>query len=125
MSSRTWRVISRLGEVPQAGCYAVYHDGQLVYIGSSVSLPKRVQQYVVTSPRKRAQNVNGGARRVDGVVVTVKVTGSRRRGDWLMREYRLIQRLKPRDNSTFSGRSRVQVRRWPEPITPRSVWSIF
>lgn len=94
--SRGWRVVSAAAQVPDtAGCYAVYHDGELVYVGSSSYLPTRVAQYFA---KRQYRRVHGGARRRDGVAVTVKVAPSVRVGDWLMREFRLIQRLKPCDN---------------------------
>lgn len=103
----TWRSVERIADVPRApGCYAVYHDGELVYVGSSVKLQSRLASYFGPSnpKRPRRRHINSGARpRHDGVAVTVKVAGSRRIGDWLMREYRLIQRLKPRDNRVGTG----------------------
>ena len=100
---RGWRVVASAAEVPgSSGCYAVYHDGFLVYIGSSIYLPQRAQQYFSTRQRRL---VNGCARAKRGTqpVVTVKVAPCRKAGEWLMREYRLIRRLRPRDNRAFSG----------------------
>lgn len=106
--SARWRAISTFGEAPPSGgCYAIYHDSALVYIGSSCQVRTRIGRYFRTPPdrpRRSQDSVFSGARTAKpGVVVTVKVTGSRRRGDWLMREYRLIHRLKPRDNRSIAG----------------------
>lgn len=98
-----------MGQLPcERGAYAVYHDGVLVYVGSSARLQKRLQPYLATlrnEKRPRRQPPHSCARRRvgDGVVVTIKVTPSQRLGDWLMREYRLIHRLKPRDNRQWTG----------------------
>lgn len=77
----SWVRIDRAEQAPvEPGCYAVYFDGELVYVGSSRNLRTRVRR-CFTSDR-----------------VYLKVKASRRMGDWLMREWRLIRRLQPRDN---------------------------
>lgn len=100
-----WRVIVVRDAIPAAGCYAIYHDGELVYIGSSARLTNRIATYLNPKPRAtRRPVINSGARQRGAVAsVVVKVKPSRRAGDWLMREYRLILRLKPRDNRQFTG----------------------
>lgn len=105
-----WLLVRSVDEVPERGCYAVYHDGELVYIGSSMNLPGRVAHYLRPPTRRRKPIVNGGARRRQAeVVTTMKVSGWKRRGDWLMREYRLIDRLRPRDNRMFTGTTRPRI----------------
>ena len=102
--STRWRVVTRKDAVPkEPGCYAVYHDGRLVYIGSSSHLPRRVAQYFAT--RRRRAVVNSGARSKHNadISVVVKIAPCRKRGEWLMREYRLITRLRPRDNRAWLG----------------------
>jgi hypothetical protein len=95
-TEQRWRGITAVSQAPKVGCYAIYHDGHLVYVGSSALLRKRVSVYLNGGGR-----ANGGAQAVAGVRVTLKVAGSRRLGDWLMREFRLIHRLRPRDNKVF------------------------
>ncbi len=80
------------------GVYAIYLDGKLVYIGSGVSVCKRLSSHLkimyssfVYTPWGRSKNV------------TVKFSPSRKRGDWTMREIRLIGRLKPVGNKTHKG----------------------
>lgn len=96
-----WREVARVADVPfVAGCYAIYHDGQLVYVGSSSRLKQRISVYL--NQRGRGAKSGGSTPPSPDVRVVVKVTGSRRLGDWLMREYRLIQRLRPRDNFNYA-----------------------
>src|SRR3990167_5290860 len=102
--STRWRVVTRKDAVPkEPGCYAVYHDGRLVYIGSSSFLPRRVNHYF--SVKRLRPRITGGAMvKVNSdVLVTVKVAQTSRAGEWLMREYRLIARLRPRDNRHYVG----------------------
>ena len=104
-----WRQVHR-GRIPDCpGCYAVYENGVLVYVGSSANLAARCRVYF-TKSRMRGrfdygdpaldfpQFVTPWGFRHHGNAVTVKVKVSRRLGDWLMREYRLIRRLQPREN---------------------------
>src|SRR5690349_17856546 len=91
--SSRWRVVSGLGDVPKnAGVYAVYHDAALVYIGSSHNLRSRLTSVF----RQRFEFFQLGVPRCAApeIEVVVKVSPSRRLGDWLMREYRLIVRLR-------------------------------
>ncbi len=90
-----WRVVDGRKDLPEAGVYAIYRTGSLVYIGSSSQLSVRLQPYF----RVRHQDVP---------LVTVKVAPSRRAVDWLMREYRLIRRLRPVDNRTHASGKRAR-----------------
>jgi hypothetical protein len=96
-----WREVGPSVSVPMAGVYAIYHDGALVYIGSSSRLRHRISTYF--GKRGRTTERGGPKPPSADVRVVVKVAGSRRLGDWLMREYRLIQRLRPSDNNVFTG----------------------
>jgi hypothetical protein len=95
-----WRVVQSGDALPAAGCYAIYHSGRLVYLGSSANLKTRLSQHL--------------RRQRDNSEISVKVAPSRRNGDWLMREYRLIRRLRPRDNKMFAG-----VPPAPPPLRPQ------
>lgn len=99
-----WKVVQCAKEAPSGpGCYAVYHDAHLVYVGSSLSLRRRVRKYFPGS-RRRQDNGGSAQRQLSPTTsVIVKVAGSRREGDWLMREHRLIRRLRPRDNRVLYG----------------------
>lgn len=105
LCGRKWRVVESPRQLPDApGCYAVYRGGQLVYIGSSVSLAKRCGRFFspLSSARHRVR-IFSSAPPSNKPVITVKVALAPRRGEWLMREYRLIIRLRPRDNKMHTG----------------------
>ena len=76
--------------VPSApGCYALYRGGMVEYIGSTLNLRERL----------RAHGYSSGD--------YVKIRLSTRKGDWMMREYRLIDRINPPKNRHYrSDRSR-------------------
>lgn len=106
MASR-WRVLSlglRTVAAPRhPGVYVVYLGGRVVYVGSSWSLGERFPYH--------------GLSRIDGTWTTpwgespylvVKYKISRRFGDWLMDEIRLIRRLNPSGN-----KQRITARRLP------------
>ena len=98
-----WHVAGSVEDLPdRPGCYAVYHDRCLAYIGSSVSLARRAARYFAT--RRLSREIRTQAyRRTPLSLFTVKIAESRLCGDWLMREYRLVTRLKPRDNRMWTG----------------------
>lgn len=80
-----WRVVDMFRLPEEAGCYVVrLLDGRL-YVGSSVNVKK--YRYSHRHWIKRL----GGAE-------WVKFKRSRRAGDWLMEEYRLINRLRKKEN---------------------------
>lgn len=89
-----WRVTCHGGGSPAiprcAGVYVVFIDGQVKYVGSSWNLCERFTYYRIfrdgdawQTPWGRSANFN------------IKIKKTRRVGDWLMDEYRLIRRLKP------------------------------
>lgn len=83
------------------GCYAIYLDGRLVYIGQSANVRRRLLDYGIHSNifADKTETPWGQAD-----VVVVKFKGSTRAGDWLMREYRLIKRLNPPGNRAHCKR---------------------
>jgi hypothetical protein len=96
--SGTW-LGDRLLDRP--GVYAVYGDGELLYVGSSsVSVLFRIHNGHCIGPC-----FNGRAATPWGTydTVIIKHSYSRRAGDWLMREYRLINRLRPWWNYSGNG----------------------
>ncbi len=101
-----WQTIRRGGVIPATpGCYVVYVGGDICYIGSSQNLRQRLKRYWIKRRlkyrrvRSRLLQPTGlawtpwGPHSVESIVIKVKV--SRRRGDWLMWEHRLIARLQP------------------------------
>jgi excinuclease UvrABC nuclease subunit len=77
---------------PAPGVYAFVRAGRVVYVGQSTNLRKRLASYAYRWSEGRWRIDP----RIDGCVV--KVSRSRRYGDWLMREARLIRRLRPKYN---------------------------
>lgn len=88
------------------GCYVIYLDGQLSYIGQASNIKARVSSY---RPRFGYGNtifhLVGGK---EGICkqYLVKVRYSSRIGDWAMREIRLIKRLQPPLNNTHGGKKK-------------------
>jgi|SRR5579872_6530491 len=78
------------------GCYAIFGDGELVYIGSSENIRSRV----CVSHRIEVAHYSDSVRTPWGYFTSlvVKYRLSKKTGDWLMIEYRLIRRLRPRGN---------------------------
>ena len=89
----------------RAGCYVIYGDGRLLYVGQSSNVRSRLAIH-----RKRWQWRHGPIVTNWGTFssMLVKVRYSEKSGDWLMREYRLINRLKPPMNSAGTGKKRIK-----------------
>jgi excinuclease UvrABC nuclease subunit len=86
-----------------SACYAVYFNGVLQYIGSTVDLRNRFSEHAFRYGYARCMRTPWGD--VDAeTVVTVKYRPSRKYGDWLMVEARLIRRLQPAYNKMLKGR---------------------
>jgi hypothetical protein len=79
------------------GTYALYEDGELVYIGSSVNLLDRVRAHI-----------NSG--RWDPWRLTAKV--SPMASGWAQRERQLVDRLQPRDNRQWNRAHVIEQRRF-------------
>lgn len=85
-------------DFPEISCvYAFYINDELVYIGSTVNLKKRMNGYhfreignETLTPWRRRFGAN--------LKIEVKYKGSKIYGYWLMLEARLIKRIKPRFN---------------------------
>lgn len=91
-----------LSQFPKApACYAVFLDGELSYVGSTEQLRARI-----TAHRLRGHAYMDAAWTPWGLFrhVEIRYSLSRRRGDWLMREYRLITRLNPPLNRRTTDR---------------------
>ncbi len=87
---------------PRPGCYAIYLDGRLVYVGSTQSLRDRLTTYRIR------EGYGGGYLTPWGQFdsVRIKVRRSVRFGDWAMYELRMIRRLKPPLNCLGLGRNK-------------------
>lgn len=89
----------RIPKVP--ACYAIFLDGELAYVGSSDNLRARMTAHKIAghTMSECAWTPWGLYRSVE-----LRFSRARRRGDWLMREYRLIKRLNPPMNIRTTNR---------------------
>jgi hypothetical protein len=81
-----------------AACYCIYCDGQLMYVGQSTDLHSRILSHISIPGYSNILQTPWGC----FIDVTVKYKPSRRYGDWLMDEARLIRRLQPSGNQRGS-----------------------
>ncbi len=96
--NRVYPILSRINRAP--GCYAVCVRGELVYIGQSMNLHARFVKHGL------CVGADGFRTRWGHFVqgeLKVKIAYGRKFGDWLMREVRLIRRLRPRFNVKIYG----------------------
>lgn len=113
-----WQMMGQmtLRRIHRPGVYAIYLDGTLGYIGSSRDIGRRmsehnIQLFVDRTSDKNVPWVDSETGEVSYLwpqyyqtpwgkftSVRVKIRRSRRSGDWLMHEYRLIRKLKPQFN---------------------------
>lgn len=90
------------GVPQQPGVYAVFINGDLLYIGSSMNVRTRLSNHALKYARYSATvHTPWGDFKADEWVV--KYRPSRRYGDWAMVELRLIRRLCPRFNIAGKG----------------------
>ena len=81
-------------DLPESpGVYAIYVLKELVYIGSTKNLRRRLQSHININLKLSFTNTS-----VWRESVQFKVSLSRSLGDWLQREFRLVCRLKPELN---------------------------
>lgn len=99
-STNIWKV------KPIPGCYVVYADNELIYVGQSFNVSKRLLSY------KFRYGYGGQIFSVFGIfnLIAVKVRYSTKFGDWAMREVRLIHKLKPRFNCVGSVKKRMEIK---------------
>lgn len=77
------------------GCYVVYLDGRLTYVGQTNNLRKRLTEHGCEYARYSHATLTPWGRCIDA---HVKYRRGEKLGEWLMREYRLIHRLQPAGN---------------------------
>jgi hypothetical protein len=86
-----------------AGVYAIYLNGELVYVGQSNNLLVRLSRHRIR--HGYSGNLKTPWGEFPGEThLTGKLKVSRVRGDWAMWEIRLIERLMPKFNRTFVSR---------------------
>jgi hypothetical protein len=88
-----------------ACCYVIYFDGELRYIGSTGNLRNRFCGHAFRYSYGKSFITPWGEFDLP-INITIKLRPSRRYGDWLMVEARLIRRLQPVFNSKLKGRAR-------------------
>lgn len=84
------------------GCYVIYLDGLLSYIGQSSNIRKRFQNYQIRQGYSSLIFTPWG--QFESVIT--KVHFGDKYGDWAMRELRLIKRLQPQLNCVGSTKKR-------------------
>jgi hypothetical protein len=87
-----------------AAVYAIYYDGALMYVGSSVDVRNRFFLHNFRHTYGKGDLHTPWDDISDETHVTVKIKPTRRWGDFLMFEARLIRRLKPPMNRQHTGR---------------------
>lgn len=99
-----WREFDPLAHVDlplnMPAVYAIYIDGELVYIGQTANLRGRFQTHHLR-PGYARNIITPWGDLPGSAKITAKAKPSRRYGDWAMIELRLIRRLRPRLNCTF------------------------
>ncbi|MNL72991.1 hypothetical protein D3C87_1983930 [compost metagenome] len=76
-------------------------DGILVYVGQTTNLRSRLSSHQIRLTYTRSIHTKWGFCKA----LHIKVSPSRRHGDWAMRELRLIKRLRPVHNQMHNKRS--------------------
>lgn len=77
------------------GVYALFNMRRLVYIGSAQNLYRRLLEHGIHRVHHASWFPRQGCEPVPRAHLALRIAASRRMGDWLMREYRLVRRLKP------------------------------
>lgn len=94
----------RAWDLPHGGgCYAIYIDGALAYIGQSSNLRARLATHKLQPSYGPDFDTPWGYAKT----LIIKVKLYRRYGEWAMTELRLIKRLQPPLNCAFSTRKRA------------------
>lgn len=95
-----WEKVDVTGVLPRRACvYAIYLDGVLTYIGQTCDLRGRRSDRRIRWGYANQVITPWG----DAKEVVMKVSWSRKYGDWAMRELRLIRRLSPPGNLRCRG----------------------
>jgi excinuclease UvrABC nuclease subunit len=97
-----WREVNpfRASLIPAiAGNYAIFFDDKLVYIGQSTNLSNRINSYAFKLGPDSTQACRISFHVYHAKKISVKIRKCRYLGEWLMVEYRLIYRLRPKFNS--------------------------
>ncbi len=85
------------------GVYVIYGDDQILYIGQSSDVGKRILNHRIRYSYSNYILTPWGKH----LSIKIKVSYSKRYGDWAMRELRLIKKIQPPHNCVFSTKKRV------------------
>lgn len=106
MKQSSWQEVRSGIDVPtEPGYYALYSGKVLVYIGSTTNLRIRLGKHLCV--RRSYSSAHGDWIQPKNPITRAKFKVSRRLGDWLMGEWRLITRLQPKNNSAGVTRRRA------------------
>jgi excinuclease UvrABC nuclease subunit len=105
MAWQSINLMEQRNKLPNApATYAIYFDGDMVYIGSSKDIRNRFSGHGFRYGY--ARNIITPWHEIhDSVAITLKYKITKKIGEWSMREIRLINRLKPLFNSHHKGRA--------------------
>lgn len=109
IDTRPWRLPK------EPACYAVYMDGELVYVGQTQDFCARLRGHRLRHGYSNNFHTPWGQCKS----LLVKARFADRSGDWAMREYRLIKRLQPRENAQYGPK---KSRRQPTPMIHPAMW---
>lgn len=88
-----------------ACCYVLYFDGVMKYIGSTNDLRNRYSGHAIRYSYGK-ELITPWGYFDNNVEISIKYRPSKKYGDWLMVEARLIRRLQPPFNSKLKGRKK-------------------
>jgi excinuclease UvrABC nuclease subunit len=101
--------VDGIDSVPQRpGVYVVYKHLELMYVGQSINLWKRLVAHRAAAYKRTSRNSPLGLVGMDGLKFKYRLYPERS-GEWLSSEYRLVSRLKPPLNSVSGDRIRRQL----------------
>jgi excinuclease UvrABC nuclease subunit len=104
-----WHKFILLGNKPDLPklpcCYVLYFDGELKYIGSTNNLRNRFSGHAIRYGYGKNLHTPWGDFS-DDVNILIKYKPSKKYGDWLMVEARLIKRIQPLFNTKLKGRKK-------------------
>ena len=90
---------------PIPGCYVIYGDDEILYIGQAMDVKKRIKSHGIYSRYTESFFTPWG----QYGRVKIKIHYGVKYGDWAMRELRLIRRLQPKCNCVYSIKKRKNV----------------
>jgi len=90
---------------PVSGCYAIYLNRRLSYIGSTANLRSRLSDYQSRPSYGNRNEVLCSFGAFESISLKIKLSVVY--GDWAFHEIRLIQRLQPRLNRHHSRQRQV------------------